>query len=214
VSARLDHIMVAHRDLHEVIEIVKAGTGVTAAIGGAHPGQGTWNALASFGDGTYLELIAPDPEQSERPLGDQFLDLAEPTVVTFIARVSDKDTQADALRAAGFEAAVLPLSRKTPAGDLLEWHMVQTTGHGIDPVMPMFIDWGAMPHPADTQPRGLTLERFTVFTDRPEAVTAVYAAAGLGGVDVRPADAPTYEALISGPGGSMALPGRPLSPRL
>lgn len=210
MAARIDHLMVASADLDDGIEAVAAATGVRAAVGGAHAGQGTHNALASFGDGRYLELIGPDPAQSRRPLGDQFLGLTTPTVVLFVVRTDDHAARVAALRAAGFDSDVMPLTRLTPAGDTLSWHMVTTSGHGIGPVMPMFIDWGEMPHPSDVNPGGLTLDSFTVVSDRPDDVRAVYERAGLDGIDVVTGDAPGYAATISGPSGSMELPGAPI----
>lgn len=211
MATNVDHLMVAHADLDQTIEMVEAATGVRAAMGGAHAGQGTHNALASFGNGVYLELIGPDPDQAERPLGDQFRALASPTVVLFVVRSGDHAAKVAAMRAAGFDSDVMPLSRLTPAGDTLEWHMVTTTGHGIGPLMPMFIDWGDMPHPADVNPGGLSLDSFAVVSDRADDVRAVYERAGIEGVDVVAGDAPGYAATISGPAGSMDLPGAPLA---
>jgi Glyoxalase-like domain len=201
---------VASADLDEAIATVAAATGVRAAMGGAHAGQGTHNALASFGDGSYLELIGPDPAQSDRPLGDRFVGLTTPTVVLFVVRTDDHAAKVAAMRAAGFDSDVMPLSRLTPDGDMLSWHMVRTTGHGIGPLMPMFIDWGAMPHPSEVNPGGLSLDSFTVVSDRPEDVKEVYRRAGIDGIDVVAGDGPGFAATISGPGGSMDLPGAPI----
>lgn len=211
MPTNIDHFMVAHSDLDRAIDTVAEATGVRAAIGGAHAGQGTHNALASFGDGVYLELIGPDPAQTERPLGDRFAGLTTPTIVLFVVRTDDHAAKIEAMRGAGFDSAVMPLSRLTPAGDTLSWHMVTTAGHGIGPLMPMFIDWGDMPHPADVNPGGLSLDSFTVISERPDDVRAVYERAGLEGVEVVAGDGPGYAATISGPAGTMDLPGAPLA---
>jgi len=205
--ATLDHIMVAHNDLDTAIALVEEATGIRAAPGGKHPGQGTHNALASFGDGTYLELIAPDPD-GEGPLGEQFSTLDELTIASWIARSDTAEEVVRQAESSGLAATVIPLSRSTPDGDLLEWRMVHVTGHDAGGLMPMFIDWGETPHPSTTQPGGLTLDQFSVSSDRAQPARAALGALEL---DVEVADGDeAYQARITGPAGSLEITGRPM----
>ena len=61
--SKIDHLVYVVNDLHQGIETIESLTGVRPAIAGRHQGQGTWNALMSFGPNIYFEVIAPDPEQ-------------------------------------------------------------------------------------------------------------------------------------------------------
>ena len=92
----VDHLVWGGRRLDEEIARLEAWTGVRAAPGGRHPGEGTHNALIGLGPGRYLELIAPDPEATApaRPRWFGLDTLAAPGLVAWAAKATDLERRA------------------------------------------------------------------------------------------------------------------------
>ncbi len=119
VPTMLDHILFGCSDLDRGIAFVEQHTGVRAAIGGVHPGRGTRNALLSLGERRYLEIIAPDPQQSgvTDPLSLQLRGLESPRLVGWAAHVHDIESFTRKLGQAGVKiAGPFAGSRKRPDG--------------------------------------------------------------------------------------------------
>src|SRR6266513_1466344 len=95
---RVDHLVYATPDLNRGIDEIARLTGVRATTGGQHPGRGTRNALLALGPTTYLEIIAPDPEQpspdTPRPFGID--GLTESRLVAWAAKGKDLEHLRDA----------------------------------------------------------------------------------------------------------------------
>ena len=91
--SRVDHLVYASPDLDLGISRIKELLGVRAIPGGSHEGLGTRNALVSLGPNCYLEIIAPDPAQSEyfspRPFGID--NLKSPSLMAWAAKGTNLD---------------------------------------------------------------------------------------------------------------------------
>jgi hypothetical protein len=142
--AEIDHIVLGARTLAEGAAFVEQHLGAKPRPGGAHPGRGTHNMLLGLGRGTYLEIIAPDPDQPEPPHGRLF-DLddpavkvmleAEPRLLAWVARTPVLDAMAARLgpRAGEIQA----MSR----GDL-RWRMAfPPQRQDMDNLIPALIEW-------------------------------------------------------------------------
>src|SRR3954451_11911410 len=77
MSMRFDHLVIAVRDLDAASERFRA-LGFEVRPGGAHPGQGTHNAIIRFGL-DYIELLAIRDEGEARAAG-----LSGPALVEYL----------------------------------------------------------------------------------------------------------------------------------
>ena len=157
----VDHLVYVTTDLNQGIEEIQSLTGVRATSGGPHPGRGTRNALVGLGPDSYLEIMAPDPEQPEpsepRPFGmDQELKVSR-LAAWFIKGGDLQQLRERAVRNGVPLGEVKSGSRQQPDGVQLSWHFTDPWVPVADGIVPLFIDWGASPHPARTAAGGVSL---------------------------------------------------------
>jgi hypothetical protein len=201
----LDHLILAINDLDRGIAWVEQRTGVRAAFGGVHPGRGTRNALLALGPDRYLEIMAPDPQQSEVTWFPKLLTLSEPKLIAWAVHTSDLATLAQNAVAAGFaidgpdEGA-----RSRPDGTFLNWKSFRLQ-NDRDGLLPFFIEWRRDSiHPAVNSPPGCVLERFSLqSSDAPELTRACRVLSVKVAVD--DSAKPSLLARIAGPNGSVEL---------
>jgi hypothetical protein len=201
----VDHIVYATRDVPAAVEDLAARLGVRAAPGGRHVGMGTYNHLLSLGDGPYLEIIGPDPDQpapsQPRPFGVDEIDA--PRLAGFAVKCGEIAATVARARAAGYDPGdEQPLSRATPDGGLLEWKL--TLGPGFDGLVPFLIDWMATPHPSKTSPGGVTLVGLRGEHPDVAGVRRAHAALGVE-LEVTEAAAPALIATLDTPRGRVEL---------
>jgi hypothetical protein len=149
--AAVDHLVWAAPDLDRAVAELETLTGERAHPGGAHPGNGTRNAVLGLGGGVYLEVLAPDPAQSAAvATATNLARLPGPTLHTFAVASPRLDRIAAKLEKAGLpHAGIIPMSRRLPSGQLVRWRLLTPAGHAYGPLMPFFIDWGDSPHPSE-----------------------------------------------------------------
>ena len=177
--SRVDHLVYATPDLAAGIERVERLLGVKAVPGGQHPGAGTRNALIGLGEGIYLEIIGPDPDQPKPVRARRFGidELRAPRLVTWAAKGTDLEGIVKDAKSHGIDLGQVQFgSRKRPDGVLLAWRLTVSPTSGI---IPFFIDWGETPHPASTLPKGCTLVALRAEHPDADRVQAELSAVGL-----------------------------------
>ena len=184
VEPTLDHLVYATPDLAAAVAQFEAATGVRPAAGGRHLGRGTRNHLVRLGPRSYLEIIGPDVEHPAAsgaglPFGIDELD--GPRLLTWAVRPGDLDSAVARSAAAGADLGpALPMSRRTPVGDLLEWRLASAVPVPFGGVTPFLIDWGASVHPSsDATMPTVTLDALSATHPDPAGVRGVLDALGL-----------------------------------
>ena len=193
----IDHVILGSADLDAGMREFADRTGVTPQVGGVHPARGTRNALASFGDLHYLEILAPDPAQGRT---DRNAGLGVYTKLTpdgWAIRTSDIEATARALRAAGFTVeGPLDGARVRPDGVRLAWRTLNVIGPKAE-LLPFFIEWKTMDaHPSKSAPGGCTLGEVAVAEEHDSTVRSLMTAVGIR-VDVRHATLPAMRLTIA-----------------
>lgn len=181
VPASLDHLVYSVPDLEAAVEDLASRLGVRPALGGRHPGRGTWNALLGLGARRYLEVIARDPSQPapDGPLPHDLDGLRAPRLVTWAAAASDLEPRVAAARERGCDlGAVRPLRRTRPDGVELAWRLTGRPAQG-EGLVPFLIDWGETPHPSADAPRGCELVDLRAVHPEPARIAAMLAAVGV-----------------------------------
>ena len=200
----LDHILLGCSDLQRGIDFVEQRTGVRAAFGGVHPGRGTQNALLSLGTRRYLEIIAPNPQQSATDEHYSGLrTFKEPRLIGWAAHPGDLQVLAGDLAKGGIVTqGPTPGSRKRPDGRVLQWKTLALK-NDADGLLPFFIEWSTDTlHPSEDAPTGCQLLRFELLTPDPGSLAKTTAKLMLS-VPIAKGSSPQLHAVITGPKGKL-----------
>ncbi|MES3032622.1 MAG: VOC family protein [Gemmatimonadota bacterium] len=182
----IDHLIIGSDDLERGMAEFERRTGVRPVKGGVHPGRGTQNALASLGDGAYVEIMAP----SHEPGTTIDARTRSPTLIPvgWALHTEDMASVVSSLRAAGLAvSAISPGARARPDGTRLEWQTAGVSGDGLE-AAPFFIAWGrTTAHPSTESPTGCRLVRVAMTEPSPVPLQRFL---DLSGVPVRVTAAP------------------------
>lgn len=163
-----DHLLYAGPDLDALTRQLKRLSGQAPSIGGRHLGFGTHNALVGLRSETYLELMAPDPDQDGGGFADDIEALTAAEMHAWCARTDDPDALEAAIEATGHGVTRHAMSRETTDGDTLAWELLFAQDHDWAGAAPFFISWGSTPHPAAGLHGDQKLRRLAILQRDPE----------------------------------------------
>lgn len=196
----LDHLVIAAPTLAAGAQHVADALGVTPLPGGAHPGMGTHNCLLGLFGGTYIEVIAIDPE-APAPTRPRWFGLDSesiqarlghgPFLLHWVARVA-RPTDLSLWQAQYPDRLppVIPMRRgdlrwriTVPEdGSLPSWPGDDAAAAAIpgDGILPTLIQWDVSAHPSSRLPnQGLALR--SLRAHHPQAARLAEAMQWLGG---------------------------------
>ncbi len=207
----VDHLVLGVSNLQKGIEWVETLTGVRAMVGGKHPNRGTQNALLSFGNRQYLELLAPDPEQKNHPRAADLLKLTEPRLVLWASATSEIDALSQQSKATKLlTMGPADGARQRPDGKLLKWRSLSVARKADKDlvyfnVVPFFIQWDKDSlHPSVDSPQGCKL--LSLEFEHPEANTITEMMKSLGiKAKIARADSAAIKASLKTPKGNVVL---------
>lgn len=169
-AGTIDHLVLGVSDLKAGIEEFRSRTGVEPVFGGNHPNGGTRNALASLGDGIYIEIIAPNPDAELSPMFANLKTLATLTPIMWAVGVENAETAKALLDSKGYFATpVMKGSRVKPDGSVLKWQSVAVPSSTS--YLPFFIQWDKdSTHPSKSSPSGCSLASLSITDPKPETL--------------------------------------------
>ena len=144
---RIDHVVLAVRDLEASATRLWDEHGLRFAPGGRHPQWGTANMIAPLGE-DYVELLGVVDEAvgSGSVLGRALIELSAEGDRWFSVCLADDDIDATAAR---LGLTVRPGSRTRPDGTEVRWRGAGIEERGDDLWLPFFIAWDV---PAELHP--------------------------------------------------------------
>jgi len=144
---RIDHVVLAVRDLDASAERLWEEHGLRFVPGGRHPRWGTANMIAPLGS-DYVELLGVDDEDvgSKTVLGKKLIELSAVGDRWFSVCLADDDIDGTATR---LGLPIQPGARTRPDGTDVRWRGAGIEDRGEDIWLPFFISWDV---PAELHP--------------------------------------------------------------
>jgi len=212
-DCELDHLVIAAASLEDGAAFVRDRLGIEMPFGGHHPLMGTHNRLMRLGTGSFLEVIAIDPDAlpPDRPRWYALDDPAMrarlkqgPELVTWVVRTSDIAALTE--KGPYDNAPALPVTRGS-----LSWRLtVPEDGSLLEGgVVPHVIQWDADARPWETMADfRCDLEGLVLSHPKPEWLSATlegYCPELRSIIAIQEASAPAVSARIATPSGIIVL---------
>lgn len=203
---QVDHLVYAVPDLRAGVATVEDLFSVSATEGGRHPAFGTANALIGLGDGTYLEIVGPDPERQDIEPPSIFLidRLDGPRLVTWAAKTTHLYERSQRSAIPLLLGATNNGTRTRRDGTTVTWQLTDPYMDRLGGVVPFLIDWDTGVHPTESLDQPCRLTSLDLFHPEPSVARRSLDQLGIQ-ADVGPSPEPSLVATIETPAGVVTL---------
>jgi len=155
-SRQIDHIVLAVPDLEETTKEFKDKYNLDLVYGGKHESFGTHNALLNLGNGCYLEVLAPDQNNTTFD-GPRWMgaDLShQPVICRWALKSNNLIKDQESLQKINpAYGNIIEGSRQKTDGSTLQWQMIKPLAFPLVDIAPFMVDWTASDsHPTDSLP--------------------------------------------------------------
>ena len=149
----LDHVVLAAPELEAAIQEFQDKTGIVPMVSGNIKGLGIKTARVSFEGSSFLEIIAPDPEQSG-PIGTLLRSTGLTGLVPFhwAIRTTNAEALAPEVVKLGYTPDCIGMTGAKQDGTPRKWEQLYLYGHRMRGMCPFFINWDNSDHPCETMP--------------------------------------------------------------
>ncbi len=182
-ARQIDHIVLAVPNLEQATRDFKDKYNLELVYGGKHESFGTHNALLNLGNGCYLEVLAPDLDnttyQGKRWMG---ADLSQkPVVCRWALKSNDLTKDQKALQKINPEyGSIIEGSRQKTDGSTLRWQMIRPLSSPLVDIAPFMVDWkDSDSHPTDSLPEECQLVSIEFADPKVEQMQGLFNELGL-----------------------------------
>jgi hypothetical protein len=152
----LDHVILGAPDMDEALDNFEALTGHRPLVATTQKGLGTKSALLAFEQCAFLEIIAPDPMQTQTDRAKKLAKIPKGKLVP--VHYAIRNTKSKHLKSSLWttdmklqcdEVTMVSKDRGMP----WQWQIYFLEENGEqDGIIPLFVDWGKGPHAASRLP--------------------------------------------------------------
>lgn len=178
-SFYIDHIALGVNDTQEGIAYIEKLTGVTAKLPDSQHDNWYLSAALNLGNGTFLEIIGPNPNYSGfHPFKQILKELTEPQLVFWYLGTNNFKNTQSVIHANGFKLERYSHISKEIKGEKLDYE-IAIIGKGFYSEQPCLIQWNEVPKQHYQQKEVCSIASFHIRCQQAKKLNTLFASLGM-----------------------------------